>query len=476
MKRIKEFINIENILCFFIVLCPILDISSFIFRNIFNTNISPSTIIRPIIPIVVIMYLFFKKDKKFKLYSFLTFLLYAVYGMIHLYMFTKVITGSSYSGVVHEAQYIINYSFMILNLYIYIDTFKNGNAEKLKQSVLCSAIIYIASIYIAILTKTSSNTYVQEAMGYKGWFESGNSIGAILILTMFIYIMYIKEKQYRKIVIPTLILVGIYLTTLIGTRVGLLGFILVLILYTLVEIFCSLLHNKKVNKKAILTGTIVIVAIIMLIGIVGSTTIERRKHLQDIEGDIVDESISGNSHITGDLLKIKNKIDKNELEEGYMNEAQKQSILDLYKIANLYNISNNDQRMQQLIYNMALVKNQKNIVLLLFGNGYMANFRELVLEMEIPAFLFNFGICGFVLYFVPFLAMCMYGIYYGIKNIKKIDDEYIMLLLGGGFTFALSFFSGYTFFNSSTMMIIIVIYTLLINKINKLNKEKGIIN
>ena len=107
------------------------------------------------------------------------------------------------------------------------------------------------------------------------------------------------------------------------------------------------------------------------------------------------------------------------------------------------------------------------------GNGYVANFRELVLEMEIPAFLFNFGIIGFLLYFIPFLGIFVYGIYYSFKkNIKKIDENYLMLLIGSGFVFVLSFFAGYTFFNSSNMMIIIVLNTLLINKINQLKEEK----
>lgn len=47
-----------------------------------------------------------------------------------------------------------------------------------------------------------------------------------------------------------------------------------------------------------------------------------------------------------------------------------------------------------------------------------------------------------------------------------------MILIGCGFAFALSFFAGYTFFNSSNMMIIIVLNTLLINKINQLKEEK----
>lgn len=428
MEKIKRF-SIENILCLFIVLCPVLDMVSFLYRNIFNTNFSPSTFVRPIISIVVIIYLFFTKNKKFKLYSFLTFLLYAVYGGIHLYLFQKVKTGSSYSNIVHEAQYIINYSFMILNLFIYIDVFKEKNTDKLKKSVLYAVSIYIISIFISIFTNTSSNTYLEEKMGYKGWFESGNSIGAILILSIFIYIDYIKDKKYRKIAVQLLILNGIFLTFLIGTRVGLFGFVLVLSLYIIVEILYGLLKNKKVNKKLVIIASISIVAIALLVVILGSTTLERRKHLKQIEDNIVDASLEQNSHITGDLLDIKNKIDNNQLENGYMSQSQKESILDLYNIANSLNVSNNDQRMQQLIYNISLVKNQKNIWLILFGNGYMANFRELVLEMEIPAFLFNFGLFGFTLYFVPFLSIFIYGIYFSFKYRKKIDDEFIMLLL-----------------------------------------------
>lgn len=468
MEKIKELskkINIENILCAFIIICPILDIMSFLFRNKFNTNYSPSTFIRPIISIVVMMYLFIKRDKKFKLYSFLTALLYMIYAVIHLYAFEKVKTGSSYSNVIHEAQYLINYSFMILNLFIYIHIFKDKDASKLKLSVLWASCIYIISIYISIITKTSSHTYVLEGIGYKGWFESGNSIGAILILSMFIYIGYIKDKKYRKIAIPILILNIIFLTTLIGTRVGLLGVVCVLALYGIVQVFVGFLKNKKIDKKVIICISIAVVTIGILLTIFGSATIERRKHLKEIENDIIDASLEGKSHITGDLLEIKNKIDDGTLEDGYMSENQKQSILDLYNTANKLNVTNNDQRMQQLIYNIALVKNQKNLGLIIFGNGYMANFRELVLEMEIPAFLFNFGILGFTLYFVPFLSIFIYGTYIAIKNMRKIDDEYLMLLLGSGFTFALSFFSGYTFFNSSSMMIIVIMNTLLVNKI-----------
>ena len=158
-------INVERILCVFIIICPILDIISFLYRNNFETNFSPSTVLRPIISIIVLIYLFFKENKKFKIFIILAGLLYGIYGITHLYLFNEIRTGSSYSNVIHEAQYIINYSFMVLNLFLYIYVFKDERIEKLKKSILISITIYIVSIFIAILTNTSSYTYVEEKMG-----------------------------------------------------------------------------------------------------------------------------------------------------------------------------------------------------------------------------------------------------------------------------------------------------------------------
>ena len=60
MKILKQNLSIENALCLFIILCPILDIISFLFRNAFSIDFSPSTFIRPIIPISVALAIFIK--------------------------------------------------------------------------------------------------------------------------------------------------------------------------------------------------------------------------------------------------------------------------------------------------------------------------------------------------------------------------------------------------------------------------------
>ena len=148
MDKLKLKFNIENLLCLFIILCPVLDMISFLFRNVFATNFSPSTFARPVIPVLIMMYLFFKKDKSFKIKTIVVAIVYILYAIIHLFLFSKVKTLSSYSNEMHEAQYLVNYSFMILNLFLYVYIFKNKNTKKLRKYVLIASAIYIASIFI----------------------------------------------------------------------------------------------------------------------------------------------------------------------------------------------------------------------------------------------------------------------------------------------------------------------------------------
>ncbi len=466
VKKIKGLITIENLIYIYIILNPILDIVSFLTRNIWETTLSPTTILRPIIPTLIMIYIFIKGTIKFKVRTIIISAIYLVYTIIHIYLFTKNITGSSYGGISLELRYMINYTFMIMNLFIFNHVFKNKiNISKLQKSLIISMIIYIGSMYISIITNTSSFTYPYEQIGYKGWFESGNSVSAIIILSMFGYISYIKnkeQKKYIKIILPLIILSGIYLVVLVGTRTGLLGFLIVIISYIFAQIAITLIKKVKINKKIIIISVLTLLIIICGLVIFGSSTLERREYIESQETE---------SNLTGDLTNILAQINNNTLEEEFMNEAQKQSIIDLGETAKILNVDNTDQRMQQLIYNVHLVGNQSNIALMIFGNGYSLNFRELIMEMEIMAILLNFGIIGFILYLGPFIYILFKSIVKGVKNIKKIDDEYILLILSIGFAFALSLLTGYVFFNISTVTVIIILLTILSNKSNNLEKE-----
>ena len=362
---------------------------------------------------------------------------------------------------------------MILNLFLFMYVYKDEKIKAVKNSLFIALTIYILSIYISILTGTSSFTYPVEQMGVKGWFESGNSLSAVLVLSMFVILPLIKRAQSCKekiAYISIITLVGIFLITQIGTRVGLFGFILVLGLYIFLEILFSLLKNKKINKKIVLAGIGIIVSIATVVLIFGSNTFIRRKHIEDASQNSYDENQQEVAHLTGDVLDIRESIVNNTLEEGYLSEAEKKSFIELYNVANKYDFKSNDQRTHQLIYNLLLVKNQHSPILIVFGNGYLNNFRELVLEMELMSFLLNFGIVGFILYILPFLTLLIYAFVKIIKSIKKVDIESVMLFLGSGFAYIISLLSGYVFFNSSSMIIVIILHVSLISKIKEMKK------
>lgn len=483
---IKKIFTIENMLCFFIIICPILDVSSFIFRKYFNTSISISTFIRPIIPIIAITYIFFKDSLKPQL--LITAGIYGVYALCHIYIFYRIKTGCAYGNELREIQYLINYTFMVMNLFIYLyfftiknrekeikDEEKGRAIEKLKKSVLIALTIYISLMYLALITKTSSFTYAEDQVGYKGWFESGNSIGTIMILSLFITLPMISKKNSTGVRVWSFmvtVLVGAYLTTLLGTRTGLFGFVIAILAYIMLLILHGLIHNKNISKKVITFGTIAFTLIAILVVIFGSKTIERRNQLQNRE-DAIEDTITGQTaHVTGDIVKLVKQIKEGTLDEDYMSNDMQQTILELYNTANEKNISSTNMRALQFIYHSTLIKEQNSIPLLLFGNGYMLHFYEMIFEMEVPAFLYNFGVIGFFLYFMPFLSIAIYGIYILIKKVKNATVEFTMVIAGLCFAIIISFLSGYTFFNSSTMIIIIVLCSLVINGIKDLEDSE----
>lgn len=518
-KKDRKIISIENLLCLFIILCPLFDILSFITRNIWQSKISVSTFIRPIIPVLVGIYIFIKADKKHKKFFLILAFTYILYAIIHLYIMKSLITGCSYGNVINELQYVFNYTFLIIYFIIYVYTFVkksenksniNDNLKKLRNSIVIMNFIYIVSIYFSIIIGKSSPTYTETGLGYKGFIESGNSLSAILILSMFIVLYVIKDnsKASREFLISikkdkfnniakskeidnkniskkktnstqinfkenitmfflasiTYILTSVYLIKLIGTRTGLIGTVLVLFVFTLADI----LINK--NKKIAIVGISIICIIAVLVVSFGSNTIKRRREVNLSQYTIIDEKTGEIGTMTGDMLRIKNKIIDNELEEGYMSEAQKESVIDLYNYTKKHNIAGNDTRKQQLMYNIFLMKNQKNIITLLFGNGYKTNFREMVMENEFASMFLNFGLIGFILYMGPFIATFIFSVYVAIKN-KKFNLEYVILQCALGLSFVLSWMSGYVFFATSCMIVIVVISTILLMKLKNINEK-----
>ena len=465
LNIIKKKLTLENLMCFYICLCPILDIISFLFINYFKTSLSPTTLLRPLIPCIIFIILFFKeKNKRQKI--ILAFI-YIIYAMLHLQFFQKLHNESSYGTWKNELQYIINYSLMIVNLYLYFTVIKDKT--KIQQSVYISLGIYIASLFFAIITNTSSPTYL-EGIGYKGYFESGNSLCTVLLLSLCILLATLERKDWKKMIL--IILTGIYLIIFSGMRTGFYGFCLIIGIYLLGKFFINIRDNINVSKKQIIAITLSVIVVVIFLFIIGTKTLTRRKMLEQNEITNIDEETQETRYVTGDILNLYKQIEKGTLPKNYMSEEEKRSIIQLCELAEKTKLSNVNLRAQQFIYNTYLVKEQKNLNLILWGNGYKNQTGELVMEMEVPALLYNFGFIGFILYFGPFLTLFLYGLYKAYQNRKNIEIDTIMYLAGAGLAIGLSTFSGYVYFNLSSMTMAILLTVLLTEK-REIQNEKN---
>ena len=451
-------LNKENLLYIFILINPIFDLLSTLFRQL-DFTYTPSTFLRPILPAALIIYIFVT-DKNIRLKLAGITAIYMSYIIGHLYLYSGITTGFSNGSLAHELQYVINYTYLVFTLGLFIYAFYKKK-HVLEDILLKTTTFIIGTVYLAIITNTSLSSYIEGGILYKGWYNTSGAISTLLLLSMFVLLPYLlKHKINPMYKYGFVFFVLFYLCFLVGSRVGLYGSILLIVIFGISYLIFNNLKNIKKHLPIIMASTLLV---ILTFVVFGSSTLERRRELNNLKDDEI--------HIAIDFNKIKIKIDNNTLEDGYMSNDQITALKKMASYAERHSIANVDLRQQQLVYNYYLWIEQNDLSLKLFGNGYLANYIQLTLEMETFALLFNFGVFGFALFFMPFLTIAIYSIYVGIKNIKKLDIEYIMYLSGVLISYMISLYAGHVYFNTSVMPIIIILHLLLLNKVHNMKKE-----
>ncbi len=456
MKKWKS----EYFLYLFLVISPFLDAASYWIREFFpNLVLSPITILRLVIPAILCFHLFIK-DKKARKTILLGGFLYFFYALIHLLLYVHFKTGSAYGSVLHEAQYLLNYTYMILLFYLF---FYYAQEKKLKNLPFWITLFlagYLFLLYLALITGSSSPTYI-DGVGYKGWNASGNAVGSILLISLILVFPFVmKEKKWYYYFL--VILTGVYLMVFLGTRVGLLGFPVVLVSY----FFCCFLTKTKFDfswKKIIVRLFMVLILLgVFFVLLTHSSTLKRQKNLEKEQNQVVDEETDRISSITGDALAYVKEIEDGTMSFDFMDQAQQQSLVEMKVQAEKWKLENKNRRLQQLLYHTYLIKNQKSISRILFGNGYLSNYSEMVLEVELVSLLYNFGIIGWVLYLGIFIIIEFKTLSFSFKNWKDKSKIPFFYLFGVFFVYGLSFMAGYTFFHVSSMMLIVLLHLFLL--------------
>ena len=218
----KGYIIAQNLMYLYIILCPIFDMVSYIYRNYIvkqeSISVNPITLLRPIIPMIILMIIFFKVSLAEKIQILFLGLLNILYIYIHSLIFIEYKTYFGSRVLVDEIRIIINYVFAIINVYLMFKLFFRRNTDKLKIAIAIMTGLYITSILFSIIFKISPNTYT-EGIGQKGFFETGNSLSIILLLAVGLLLTTIKLKG-RYMYIGITIITSIYLLFIMGSRTG----------------------------------------------------------------------------------------------------------------------------------------------------------------------------------------------------------------------------------------------------------------
>lgn len=221
-KKDKFYTLAQNLIYIYIILCPILDMASYIYRNYFvkdgQISYNPVTILRPIIPLIVLMIIFFKVSLAEKIQVLFLGILNIGYVYIHSMVFLDYKTYFESRVLIDEIRMVVNYIFAIINVYIMFKLFFRRNTDKLKISIAIMTGIYLLSICIPIMLNIAPSTY-QEGIGQKGFFETGNSLSIILLLSAGLLLTTIKLKG-RYIYIAITMGVSLYLLFVMGSRTG----------------------------------------------------------------------------------------------------------------------------------------------------------------------------------------------------------------------------------------------------------------
>lgn len=474
----KKYSMILNVMLFFVVLQPVLDILSNLYIDgILKFGIS--TYIKPIFIFVFSAYLFFKY-KKVKKWWFLYGLVFVIYIIIHCLLLKKLYIDQSIIN--HEFRFIINIVYMVLLFFDFMTLYKLAEVKKeylikLKMTIAITFLIYCILLIISIITGTSGLTYeYADAMkkGYKGWYDSGQILGHSISI-MFPILLYTllkpRHKWYFRLIFILPVIIAV---SLLGTRVPYFILAIALALYILISIF-----NKIFNKFYKLNIFNLLFVSICLMGMIftykytpvyTNISINYYNLLKSVDSYTKEElKINETLEYYNNLMNENKGNDIKELEKYYSNLSKSNNyLIDLYEQEKIHPSETRDK---QLYYSLNMFKLSK-LRYKLFGIGYLNHFDFLSPERDIVMALFSFGIFGFLLFlFIPVKEFLKYSIYM-LKNIKTNDLETYLLYMSFGIFFCISFLAGYTFIYTNFSIFLVILISMLKCKIDINEKYK----
>ncbi|MEG2351517.1 MAG: O-antigen ligase family protein [Bacilli bacterium] len=370
MKAINKFLdnNIIKIITLFLLISPFLDLLTSLMIHYTNISLTIGIVIRFCFLMFLTFYCVFinKMNNKFsKRYV----LMISIYLIICVLLFLD-------SNVFIEIKNLFKVFYMPI-IFAFTYSICINKKEVIKDSSIVNTLyIYILLIFIANITKTALLSYEVAKMGYVGWFNAANEIGAIIAIIFPILTRYVlNNKNVKNIIMFLLTIIVIFM---IGTKTPFISLVLTLSYYIIKKII-NLIKLKDLKKTMALLSSIVI-TLTLFLNLIPKTPIYKNTmiHLNFL-----------NVNDVSDLLTVE-KLDHFIL-------GQRLTFLE----------KNYNQ------YKKSPVENK------LLGIGYE---NDKLVEMDALDIFFRHGLIGFILFLTPFIIV-------GFKNKKKLNNFYLLPII-----------------------------------------------
>ena len=324
----------EYIIIIFLLLGPILDVTSFL-------GLPISILLRGTFLAGVILYLIIKKQE---LNFLIPLLLFSIIVFLYQFLYLEF-------GFMNSVSAVLKFLYLPASI-LY---FKNYTFPIEKAKILGVVLITYIGIYLlSYVFNIGADAYLESdgKSGFKGLFSSINEFSAIVVCLLPIVTNYLKKNK-KYIQLTGLIVLALFCSLLIGTKV-LMGGILFTILYLLWQEKNILFFKRTRNQKL---GIIITCIVIMVAGCFLFTKTRTYQNMK----------------IQQNFFKVENVLS---LE--FVNRV-------------VYN-----DRLTFLNNNFEYFKEQ-NTIKILFGIG-ISDYNIKMVEIDIFDIAFRYGLIGFIIF------------------------------------------------------------------------------
>lgn len=464
---------LEKLLLYFIVLQPILDILTYFSIRTLDTSLTIGIVIRVLFMGLSVWFIFFGNSSKLKKYVIGYLLAIAVvFGVGLVYNFFAKPIFNPFLELQFLAKTVYFHVMLgsYLLLFTSIDKVSRTRMQILKFTSIAMLIVSI-SMFFAIITGTSSETYEWNKFGLKGWFHSGNELGSIIAVCFPLVYLYalLKIDEAKKVYYFTPVVLLAAVAILIGTKVSYFALLLAALTVFVTYFIYWIIEKRKKVQDPLLQLRLVF-SFLFLIALFAVTPFSPT--FTNVSGDMgaIEEQQNAQQGETEEDNSADGFDSEDSSKDGQTSEEEDTQLMDspilviILSARNLYFTE---------MYNYYV---DADPVQKMFGMGYAGNYEtpeeSKLIEMDFFDLFFSYGILGIILILIPFLMII--GLF--LKLLFQTPGALLhplnmLILLSIGFGTGIAFLAGHVLYAPAVSIYLAISIVLLIINMFKMTKE-----